>query len=95
MIPINCVLSETIGQGCARCADTLRLIICDYTREVGVRNLEREIVKVFHHTAVRIAEDATTFIGVSVADLASILGPHRFENEVALRSLVCRTLRPV
>jgi len=64
----------------------LAAIINDYTREAGVRNLEREIGAVLRNVAVRIAEGATPPIRVEASDLAEILGPARFESEVALRS---------
>src|SRR6266567_3642186 len=54
----------------------LTAIIRDYTREAGVRSLERQIGAVCRRAAVRIAE----------GDLAEILGPTKFENEVALRT---------
>jgi ATP-dependent Lon protease len=63
----------------------LRAIIAQYTREAGVRNLEREIGKVLRHAAVRIAEGQTGSIRVEVGDLAAILGSPQFENEVAMR----------
>ncbi len=68
--------------------DALRHIIHDYTREAGVRALEREIGKVFRHVAVRVAEAPSGQIHVSASDLAEILGPPRFENEVAMRTSV-------
>ncbi|MGA7328971.1 MAG: endopeptidase La [Rhodomicrobium sp.] len=68
--------------------DALRHIIHDYTREAGVRALEREIGKVFRHVAVRVAEAQSGQIRVSAADLGEILGPPRFENEVAMRTSV-------
>jgi len=66
--------------------ETLRAIIADYTREAGVRNLEREIGSVLRSVAVRIAEGAETRIRVTPEDLAAILGPRRFENEIAMRT---------
>jgi ATP-dependent Lon protease len=64
----------------------LSAIIRDYTREAGVRNLERQIGAVCRRAAVRIAEGAAKFVEVNETDLAEILGPVKFENEVALRS---------
>jgi ATP-dependent Lon protease len=66
----------------------LRAIITDYTREAGVRNLERAIGSVFRHAAARIAEGTAERIRIDVADLAEILGAARFEAEVAQRTSV-------
>ncbi|RPI48615.1 MAG: endopeptidase La, partial [Betaproteobacteria bacterium] len=66
--------------------ETLRRIISDYTREAGVRNLEREIGSVLRHTAMRIAEGRATTVSVRPDDLEEILGPSRFESDVALRT---------
>jgi ATP-dependent Lon protease len=68
--------------------DALRQIARDYTREAGVRNLERSIGAVLRHVAVRIAEGAVTQQTLDVADLQGILGAPRFENEVAMRTSV-------
>jgi ATP-dependent Lon protease len=68
--------------------DVLREIIQSYTREAGVRNLEREIGKVLRHAAVRIAEGQSGPIGISASDLTAILGPAQFENEAAMRTSV-------
>jgi ATP-dependent Lon protease len=64
----------------------LLAIINDYTREAGVRNLEREIGNVIRHVAVKVAEGKAERMTVDEADLASILGPRKFEAEVAMRS---------
>ena len=66
----------------------LREIIQHYTREAGVRGLEREIGKVFRHSAVRIAEGASGPIEIGHDDLAAIIGQPQFENEVAMRTSV-------
>jgi ATP-dependent Lon protease len=68
--------------------DSLREIIQSYTREAGVRNLEREIGKVLRHAAVRLAEGASGPIRIDRRDLTTILGPRQFENEVAMRTSV-------
>jgi len=67
-------------------AAALLAIINDYTREAGVRNLEREIGNVIRHVAVKVAEGKAERMTVDEADLASILGPRKFEAEVAMRS---------
>jgi ATP-dependent Lon protease len=63
----------------------LREIIQHYTREAGVRNLEREIGKVLRHAAVRIAEGEAGPIRIERGDLLAILGAPQFENEAAMR----------
>jgi ATP-dependent Lon protease len=66
----------------------LRAIIRDYTREAGVRQLEREIGAVLRSAAMRIAERTAPHVRVEPGDLAEILGPPRFEGEVAMRTSV-------
>src|SRR5829696_7026158 len=68
--------------------DSLRRIIRDYTREAGVRNLEREIGKALRHAAVRIAEGSAEQVRITANDLPAIIGPPQFENEVAMRTSV-------
>ena len=64
----------------------LAAIVRDYTREAGVRNLERELGSVLRRVAMRIAEGETQHVAVDAPDLSAILGPRRFENELALRT---------
>ena len=64
----------------------LAAIIRDYTREAGVRNLEREIGSVLRHAAVRIAEGTPAPVRIEVPQLAEILGPAKFEAELASRT---------
>ena len=61
-------------------------LIQDYTREAGVRNLERELGAVLRSAAMRIAEGKDTAVTLDAGDLHGILGPKRFENEIALRT---------
>jgi ATP-dependent Lon protease len=66
----------------------LRDIIQDYTREAGVRALERQIGQALRHAAVRIAEGEPGPIRIDTGDLATILGPRQFESEAAMRTSV-------
>ena len=68
--------------------DALRAIIEHYTREAGVRNLEREIGRVLRQAAMRIAEGESGPIAISAGDLSGILGPPPFEDEVAMRTSI-------
>jgi ATP-dependent Lon protease len=64
----------------------IHALIRDYTREAGVRNLEREIGNVFRHVAMRVAEGEQGTIAIGENDLAAILGPRQFESELAMRT---------
>ncbi len=66
----------------------IQSIIHDYTREAGVRNLEREIGAIVRSAAVKIADGNVEKVRVDQADLQEILGPSRFEGEVAQRTSV-------
>jgi len=66
----------------------IRAIISDYTREAGVRNLERDIGAILHYAAMRIAEGDTQRMKIEPAQLHAILGARRFESEVAMRTSV-------
>ncbi|MGH8758018.1 MAG: endopeptidase La [Burkholderiales bacterium] len=66
----------------------IKAIIGDYTREAGVRNLEREIGAVLRSAAMKIAEGQAESVTVDAADLHAILGPRKFESEIALRTSV-------
>jgi ATP-dependent Lon protease len=66
----------------------LETLIARYTREAGVRSLEREIGRLLRHVAVRFAEGHTEPVHIGPTDLEPILGPPRVENEVAMRTSV-------
>jgi len=57
----------------------LRKIIQEYTREAGVRNLEREIAKICRKTARRIAEGKKKISQIVLNDLNKFLGPIKFQ----------------
>jgi ATP-dependent Lon protease len=63
----------------------LRLIITDYTREAGVRNLEREIGTVFRKIARQIAEKPRYKGRVKPENLSEFLSKPRFYSEVKKR----------
>ena len=68
--------------------DVLRAIIRDYTREAGVRNLERRIGALCRYAAMQIAEGAANCVTMKVGDLRAVLGSKRFEPETAMRTSV-------
>jgi ATP-dependent Lon protease len=65
----------------------IRRIISEYTREAGVRNLERQIGAVSRKIAARVASDGQSQTTVTVTSdaLPDYLGPPRFRDEVAFR----------
>ena len=74
------------AQQCQITDDAIHTIINEYTREAGVRQLEREIGSVFRHSAMRIAEGTAIQIQIDANDLQPILGPPKFESELAMRT---------
>lgn len=63
----------------------LRLVIDSYTREAGLRNLERELANLCRFAARSIAEGEQTSINVTPPVVQQILGPETYVSEVALR----------
>jgi ATP-dependent Lon protease len=69
--------------------DGLRGVVSDYTREAGVRNLERELGKVLRKVATKLAAgDAEPPVRVGATDLRAYLGRQRFFFEAAERTAV-------
>jgi len=67
--------------------ETLRALIYSYTREAGVRNLEREIGGVMRKIARRVAEEGLAGpVRIGPESLPDLLGPVRFEPEIAERA---------
>jgi ATP-dependent Lon protease len=66
--------------------EAIHAIIRDYTREAGVRNLERQIGTVCRKVATKVAEDAGISVHVETDDLSQYLGKPRFYFEAAQRT---------
>jgi ATP-dependent Lon protease len=86
LVPRQLAATGLKAEQCEISDSALLSIIDDYTREAGVRNLEREIGNVFRNIAVRIAEGSAQQVKIGPDDLPAILGPRKFEAEVAMRS---------
>jgi ATP-dependent Lon protease len=70
-------------------AEAIQTIVAEYTREAGVRQLERELGKLLRKTATRIAAgDAEPPITIDLAQLRDALGRQRFWQESADRTAV-------
>ncbi len=68
--------------------EALRRLIADYTREAGVRNLERQIGAVLRSAAVTIASGGAQHVSIGIEEIPGILGAPRFESDVALRTSI-------
>jgi len=69
--------------------DTLRTVIAEYTREAGVRNLERELGTVLRKTATRIASDKVQPpVEIDLEVVRDALGRQKFFQESAIRTAV-------
>lgn len=71
---------------CTLTPAALENIVANYTREAGVRQFEREIGRVMRHAALRIAEGQQLQVRIDAMDLDAILGPKKFEHELALHT---------
>ena len=72
------------GRKIALSDEALRTLIERYTRESGVRNLERTVGTVLRGVAAKVARDEKVRDTIAVKDLEPYLGPPRFEREQAL-----------
>lgn len=66
--------------------DAVKSIISDYTREAGIRNLEREIATICRKVAKDIASGEKKLVQVTIDNLHDFLGPIKFFSEVAERT---------
>jgi ATP-dependent Lon protease len=68
--------------------EAVRRVLIDYTREAGVRSLERQIGALLRNAAVTIASGGAQSVSIGADDVARILGAARFESDVALRTSI-------
>ncbi|MGH7472529.1 MAG: endopeptidase La [Candidatus Methylomirabilales bacterium] len=66
--------------------DAVREVIGSYTREAGVRNLEREIATICRAVAKQVSEGRTDPVTITAEALRPLLGPVKFLSEVAERT---------
>ncbi|MEW6582146.1 MAG: endopeptidase La [Actinomycetota bacterium] len=66
--------------------DAVRAVIADYTREAGVRSLERELGRLLRKVAIRVAEGGDTPVTVGPAEVRESLGRPRHHHEAAERT---------
>lgn len=78
LLPEHCDITE----------NAIHDIIGNYTREAGVRHLERLIGSVFRNVAMKIAEGDTEKVTVDSSDIPDILGAPLYESEIAMRTSV-------
>ncbi|TML84865.1 MAG: endopeptidase La [Actinobacteria bacterium] len=67
---------------------TLKLVVSEYTREAGVRQLERELGKILRKVATRVASGEDGPVMVDLATVRDALGRQRFFQEAAERTAV-------
>lgn len=63
----------------------VKKIIAGYTREAGLRNLEREIASICRGVASKIAAEELTSMAIKVINIPKFLGPVRFTSETKSR----------
>ena len=66
--------------------EAVRRVITEYTREAGVRSLERQIGTIARKIAAKVATGVPHAARVDAADVATYLGPARFRGETAFRT---------
>lgn len=71
---------------CILLPEALQSIIANYTREAGVRQFEREIGRIMRHAALKIAQGEQQQVRIDANNLMDILGPEKYEHELALRT---------
>ena len=67
-------------------AGVLERVIGDYTREAGVRALDLELAALCRKAARKVAEGRQKRVSIAAGDLPQLLGPKRFELEIAERA---------
>ncbi len=87
LVPRQLEQSGVRADQCELLDETRERIIRRYTREAGLRQLERVIGRVMRRVAVGFAEGSTEAVKVSPDDLTEMLGPERFHLEKARKDM--------
>jgi len=86
LVPKQIQAHGLTGQNIQFQDEALRRLALEYTREAGVRNLEREIANICRGVARKVAEGAGGLTVVDAESVPSYLGPIKFFSEVAERT---------
>src|SRR5581483_1002327 len=87
LIPRQLKEAGLTAEQCALTDEALRKIISGYTREAGLRRLERAIGRVTRKIALRFAEGKTEASTISADDVVEMLGPEPFSQEEMRRDV--------
>src|SRR5580658_3892558 len=87
LIPKQLKETGLTAEQCTLPDETVHKIISGYTREAGLRRLERAIGRVTRKVALKFAEGATGPMTVTLDELSEMLGPEPFNQEEARRDL--------
>jgi ATP-dependent Lon protease len=88
LLPRQREMNGVNAEQCEVTQDAINAVIAKYTREAGVRSLERELGALLRHCAVRLVEDSSAHVRIGANDIPTIFGPVRFEAEAAQRTSV-------
>jgi ATP-dependent Lon protease len=86
LIPRQLAENGISAEQCAIEEEAVRAIVRSYTREAGVRNLERELAALCRRAASKIASGEAKSVAFTAGNLHEVLGPERMESEVSLRT---------
>ncbi len=86
LVPKQLIANGLSAKQCAITKGAIDVIAANYTREAGVRNLEREIATVCRKVARKVAEDANFRAQITAENVQDYLGKQRFFAEVAKRT---------
>ena len=87
LIPRQLQETGLTAEQCILTEAALRHVIARYTREAGVRQLERAIGRLARRVALQVAEGQTEPVTIRPADLLEMLGPERFSVELTRKQL--------
>ncbi len=85
LVPKQVKNNGLVGRNARFHRSGLRAIVDGYTREAGVRELERQIGKICRRVAVRVASGESVAASITGSSVANFLGPVRYFSETAGR----------